>query len=106
MDKLTSRERLTRSRATVHEYCNPRGLPQRYDSFMPGARVKGGDHDPLDAWRSIVGLVQELTDRLTDAEPDGRPAGSPGGALRTETVADVLLQEWKHGREHVEAIRA
>jgi chloramphenicol 3-O-phosphotransferase len=57
--------------------------------------------DAMNAW--VVGQIEPLEDGL---ERRVRLRDRPGGDLRTATVAEILLQEADHAREHAEELRA
>ena len=58
----------------------------------------------LEALNAYVALqIEPLPDGLARTV---RLRDEPGGEPRTVTIADVLLQEWNHAREHVEALRS
>jgi hypothetical protein len=69
------------------------------------------DAKPIGPTVALLEALNEYVVAQIEPLPDGlertvQLRDEPGGELRTMTIADVLMQEWNHAREHVEAIRA
>jgi hypothetical protein len=78
--------------------------------FGPWMERMGYDRKPLAPSLRLLDALNEYVVAQLDPLADGldrtvRLRDQPGGELRTATVAEVLLQEAEHAREHVEEAR-